>query len=158
MDSVIKIFNRILQIVCIFIFVFIVVVGTYQIVTRYVFNSPSTTSEELLTYSFTWLALLSAALVFGKREHMAMTFLFDKLTDNTRKILSIVNELLVLIFAAIVLIYGGISITRLTSTQMTASLGIPMSYVYVVVPLSGFIIAFYSIVNIIRLASKGGRL
>lgn len=157
MDSVIKIFNRVLQIVCIFIFVFIVVVGTYQIVTRYVFNAPSTTSEELLTYSFTWLALLSAALVFGKREHMAMTFLFDKLTYNTRKILSIVNELLVLIFAAIVLIYGGISITRLTSTQMTASLGIPMSYVYVVVPLSGFIIAFYSIVNIIRLASKEGK-
>ncbi len=150
-----KYFNKALEAVCIFLFAFIVVVGTYQIVTRYVFNAPSTTSEELLTYSFTWLALLSAALVFGKREHMAMTFLYDKLSDNTRRILSIVNEALVFLFAVIVLIYGGISITRLTATQVTASLGIPMSYVYVVVPLSGFIIAFYSIVNIYGII-KGG--
>lgn len=157
MERIIKLLNRVLETVCIFIFAFIVIVGTYQIVTRYVFNSPSTTSEELLTYSFTWLALLSAALVFGKREHMAMSFLYDKFSDNSRKVISIVNELFVLIFAAIVLIYGGISITRLTATQVTASLGIPMSYVYVVVPLSGFITAFYSIVNIIRLASGGGK-
>ncbi len=150
-----KYFNKALEAVCIFLFAFIVVVGTYQIVTRYVFNAPSTTSEELLTYSFTWLALLSAALVFGKREHMAMTFLYDKLSENTKRVLSIVNEVLVFLFAVIVLIYGGISITRLTATQVTASLGIPMSYVYVVVPLSGFIIAFYSIVNIYGII-KGG--
>ena len=50
MSSVIKYFNKALEIICIFIFAFIVVVGTYQIVTRYVFNAPSTTSEELLTY------------------------------------------------------------------------------------------------------------
>ncbi len=154
MEGLIKVFNKILESICIFIFAFIVVVGTYQIVTRYVFNAPSTTSEELLTYSFTWLALLSASLVFGKREHMAMTFLFDKFSGSSRVIISIINEILVLIFAAVVLIYGGISITRLTATQITASLGIPMSYVYVVVPLSGFITVFYSIVNIIGLCSE----
>ena len=38
-------------------------------------DSPSTVSEELLTYSFTWMALLSSALVFGKRDHMRMGFL-----------------------------------------------------------------------------------
>lgn len=157
MNNIIKYFNRGLEIVCIFIFAFIVTVGTYQIVTRYVFNSPSTTSEELLTYSFTWLALLSASLVFGKREHMAMTFLYDKMPEKSRRILSIVNEALVFIFSAIVLIYGGISITKLTATQVTASLGIPMSYVYTVVPLSGFITAFYSAINIIKLISKGGK-
>ena len=81
MDGIMKIFNKILESICIFIFVFIVIVGTYQIVTRYVFNAPSTTSEELLTYSFTWLALLSASLVFGKRDHMAMTFLFETAAD-----------------------------------------------------------------------------
>ena len=47
-------------------FAVMVVVGTYQVVVRYFFNSPSTVSEELLTYSFSWMALLSSALVFGK--------------------------------------------------------------------------------------------
>lgn len=64
-----------------------VCVGTYQIVTRYFFNSPSTVSEELLTYSFTWMALLAAAYVFGKRDHMRMGFLADKIEGTPRKVL-----------------------------------------------------------------------
>lgn len=156
MRKIVDICDNILRIICVIIFAFIVIVGVYQIVTRYVFNSPSTMSEELLTYSFTWLALLSAALVFGKREHMAMTFIFDKIEPSKQRLISIINELLVLIFAVVVFIYGGISITKLTSTQQTASLGIPMSYIYVVVPISGVIIAFYAIANILQEIKKGG--
>ena len=63
---------------CAVIFAAMVVIGTYQIVTRFVFRSPSTVSEELLTYSFTWMALLSSAYVFGKRDHMRMGFMADK--------------------------------------------------------------------------------
>lgn len=155
MKSIINIFNKCLEAICVLIFAFIVVVGSYQIITRYVFNSPSTKSEELLTYSFTWLAMLSAALVFGKRDHMAMTFVYDKMSQSTKRVLSIINEVFVLIFAIIVLIYGGISITSLTATQLTASLGVPMSYVYVIVPLSGFITALYAVLNIVEILKEG---
>ena len=89
-----------------------VVVGTYQIVTRYFFGRPSTVSEELLTYSFTWMALLSSALVFGKRDHMRMGFLADKITGTPRKVLEIISECLVLLLAAVVMLYGGVSITE----------------------------------------------
>ena len=51
-----NILTKILEVICVIMFAFITIVGTYQIVTRYVFNAPSTVSEELLTYSFTWLA------------------------------------------------------------------------------------------------------
>ena len=67
--------DTVLSWVCALLFAAMVVVGTYQIVTRYFFGRPSTVSEELLTYSFTWMALLSSALVFGKRDHMRMGFL-----------------------------------------------------------------------------------
>ena len=77
-----NILTKILEVICVIMFAFITIVGTYQIVTRYVFNAPSTVSEELLTYSFTWLALLAAALVFAKREHMRMGFLADKFSGN----------------------------------------------------------------------------
>ena len=66
--------DTVLSWVCALLFAAMVVVGTYQIVTRYFFGRPSTVSEELLTYSFTWMALLSSALVFGKRDHMRMAF------------------------------------------------------------------------------------
>lgn len=140
--------NKILEITCISLFVFITIIGTYQIVTRYVFNSPSTISEELLTFSFTWMALLSAALVFGKREHMRMEFAVNFLKDKSKIMLNIVSEILVIAFALTVLIYGGIKITKLTATQITASLGIPMSYVYIIIPITGILIVLYNIINI----------
>lgn len=146
--------TKALQIICIVLFVFITIIGTYQIVTRYVFNSPSTVSEELLTFSFTWLALLSASLVFGKREHMRMGYFADKITGDSAIILSIISEILVLGFSGLILVYGGVAITKLTTIQITASLGVPMAYVYVVVPISGVLTILYNIINICELVGK----
>ncbi|MCB7317200.1 TRAP transporter small permease [Lacrimispora sp. 210928-DFI.3.58] len=138
---------KVLGIVIIFLFAFMTVIGTYQIVTRYFFNRPSTVSEELLTYSFTWMALLASAYVFGKRDHMRMGFLADKFTGPGRKYLEIVIDLLTFGLAAVVMVYGGISITKLTMIQTTASLRVPMGYIYVIVPVTGVIIMVFSIMN-----------
>lgn len=148
--------DKILSIACVIIFGEMVVVGTYQIVTRFVFNSPSTVSEELLTYSFAWLALLSASYIFGKREHMRMGFLADKVTGNAKKVLEIVIEAVIVAFAVIVMVYGGFNIMGLTMTQTTASLPVTMGVIYTVLPLSGIIIAIYGVLNIVGLAQGNG--
>lgn len=144
--------DKVLSAVCVILFIAMTVIGTYQIVTRYVFNAPSTVSEELLTFTFTWMSLLAAALIFGKKDHMRMDFFASKFTGKSSVILSIFSECLVLLFAALVLVYGGINITKLTTTQITASLGVPMSYVYVVIPISGIITIVYSIINLTELS------
>ena len=142
--------DKVLSALCIFIFGEMVVVGTYQIVTRFVFNKPSTVSEELLTYSFAWLSLLSAAYIFGKREHMRMGFLADKIKGGAKKGLEIVIE------AVVVMVYGGFNIMGLTMAQTTASLPVTMGVVYTVLPLSGIVIAIYGVLNIIDLAHGKG--
>ena len=98
--------DLVLSWVCAALFALMVIVGTYQIVVRYFFNSPSTVSEELLTYSFTWMALLASAYVFGKRDHMRMGFIADKLTGTPRKVLEIIIEILVMFLAGSVMVYG----------------------------------------------------
>ena len=138
---------RIPGIVIICLFAMMTVIGTYQIVTRYFFNRPSTVSEELLTYSFTWMALLASAYVFGKRDHMRMGFLADKITGPARKCLEIAIDLLTFAFAGVVMVYGGISITKLTMIQTTASLRVPMGYIYVIVPVTGLLIMLFSLMN-----------
>ena len=52
LDNIRNVMNKVIRIVCILLFAFMVIIGTYQILVRYIFNSPSTVSEELLTYSF----------------------------------------------------------------------------------------------------------
>lgn len=145
--------NTVVSTICIVLFAVMVVVGTYQIITRFIFNNPSTVSEELLTYTFAWMAIFSSAYVFGKRDHMRMTFVADKLPKEQRKILEIVIELLIIAFAVIVLIYGGFTIMGLTMTQKTASLGVMMGVVYAVVPICGILIAIYGVLNVIDLCA-----
>lgn len=146
-----NVLDKIVGTICVILFALMVVVGTYQIITRFVFNNPSTISEELLTYSFAWMAMFATAYVFGKRDHMRMTFVVDKLAPAKRRVLEIVLEILVIAFAVIVLIYGGFSIMGLTMTQKTASLGVMMGQVYAVVPISGILIAIYGVLNVIDL-------
>lgn len=150
-----KTLDAILSVSVIFLFSVMLTVGTYQIVTRYFFNAPSTISEELLTFSFAWMALFAAAYVFGKRDHMRMSFLADKITGTARVVLELVIECLILAFAAIIMVYGGLSIVHLTMAQTTASLGVPMGYVYAAVPASGICIIIYNISNLARLLAYG---
>ena len=155
MRKVRKTMMKVLGYLIIFLFMMMTAVGSYQIITRYFFNRPSTVSEELLTYSFTWLSLFAAAYVFGKREHMRMGFLADKLSEKKLTILNVVIEIITIAFALIVMVYGGVSITSLSMTQKTASLGIPMGYVYIVIPITGVVIAVYGVLNVICLIRKG---
>lgn len=138
---------KVLGVIITVLFIMMTLIGTYQIVTRYFFNRPSTISEELLTYTFTWMALLASAYVFGKRDHMRMGFLADKLTGPARKCLEVVIDILTFALAGVVMVYGGSSITKLTMIQTTASLRVPMGYIYVIVPLTGILIMIFSFIN-----------
>lgn len=154
-NTVRKGLTALLRFVIIVLFTAMVVVGAYQIITRYFFNRPSSVSEELLTYMFGWMSLLAGAYVFGKRDHMRMGFVADKLTGKPKLALELVIELMTLIFAAVVLVYGGIAIVRLTLSQVTASLGIPMGYVYLIVPIAGVTIILYNLLNMADMLHRG---
>lgn len=138
----------------IIILTIMVIVALWQVASRYVFNSPSTISEELLRYCLIWLAMLGSAYMFGLREHMSMTFLVEKFNDNVIRNLSILSEVVIIIFSAAVLLYGGINITLLTMNQISAALGIPMGYIYMVLPLSGVLMIFYGVNNILNIVKQ----
>lgn len=141
--------DKIIMGAAIFLFALMVAIGTYQIVTRYFFNSPSTFSEELLTYSFTWMAMLASAYVFGKRDHMRMAFIADKLQGTAKKCLEIFIECLIFFFSATTMVWGGWNIMMLSMQQKTASLGVSMGIIYIILPVTGIAICVYCILNII---------
>lgn len=153
MKSLRSFLDKIIIGICVILFAFMTVVGTYQILTRYVFKAPSTVSEELISYSFAWMSMFAASYIFGKRDHMRMVFFVEKYNKKTQTLIGILSEIVILAFAALVLIWGGISITSLTMTQTTPALRISMGYVYSVIPTCGLITAVYSLLNISDLLS-----
>lgn len=134
--------------ICVVLFMMMTVVGTYQIVTRYFFNSPSTVSEEIITYSFTWLSILSASYVFGTRGHLCMTFVYGKFRGKKRVILDMFAEVLVILTALLLLLYGGLIMVEENFAQETASLRVSMGLMYAVLPISGVLITVYGLLNL----------
>lgn len=151
MQTLRKVLNKTVMCICMVLFIEMTIVGTYQIVSRYFFNSPSTISEEIVTYSFTWLSILAAAYVFGKRGHLAMTFLSGKFHGASRVYLDMFSELLVILTAVALLIYGGYIMAIENADQLTNSLTISMGAVYAILPISGVVILIYGILNFIDL-------
>ncbi len=130
-------------------FLAMVALTCWQVFTRYILQNPSSWSEELVSYLFAWMALLGASLVVGERGHMNIPLLVDRAKPKMRKALAVFSELIACIFAAVILVYGGIQITTLAMGQMTSSLGVPVGVFYVVLPISGILNIIYTILNII---------
>lgn len=146
--------NKIILGICVIHFMFMTCVGTYQILVRYIFKSPNTISEELISYSFAWMSMFAASYIFGKRDHMRMVFFIERFNKDIQIKIGILTEIVVLLFAIGVLISGGAYITTLSITQTTPALGISMGYIYMVLPVCGIITAIYSILNIFDLMKK----
>ena len=129
MLSLKKKLDKAIEVFIMILLAFMVIVAIWQVSSRYVFNSPSTISEELLRYCLIWLAMIGSAYMFGLREHMSITFFVEKFGEEVVRKLSILSEVIIVVFSLFVLVYGGVNITLLTMKQVSAALGISMGYV-----------------------------
>ena len=145
--------DKILSVLCGVSFLAMVLLSCWQVFTRYILGNPSSWSEELVSYLFAWMTLLGTSYVCGERGHMNIPILIDRLSGATKKGFHIFSEVIALIFAAVILVYGGVQITSLAMGQMTSSLGVAMGVFYVVLPLCGVLNVIYSIINIIEIAN-----
>lgn len=143
-----KAVDGILSVATAILFATLVVVVTWQVVSRLVLNNPSTWSEEFAKYCFVWLSLIAAALVFGERGHIAVTFVVDKFPRGARKAIAIVIQLLIAAFAVLVLIWGGIGAAQNTWLQNLTALPLQIGHMYIVMPIAGAFVLFYALYNI----------
>jgi len=146
--------DRVLQWVSITIVALMTVFVTYQVITRYVFNKPSAVSETVARYLFVWLTIFGGALVFGKRDHMNLTFMRDMLPQKMQTVCEMLSEFLIALFAVMVMIYGGRIYSAREMVQTDPSLKISMAWIYGSLPIGGVLILFYSLYNELQLFNK----
>ena len=89
-----KILDRLLEILACLIFVVMILVCLYQILSRYVLKNPSAFSEEFLRFAIIWVSMLGIAYAFGKGNHLAITFMKDKLNIKEGAIVEIVFHII----------------------------------------------------------------
>ncbi|MEO9853808.1 MAG: TRAP transporter small permease [Reichenbachiella sp.] len=151
MKKVYNFINLSIEYLMVSIFAILVIDVLAQVFARHLFsNSPSFT-EELARYALIWLSILGMAYLSGKREHLTMNFLYRKLTIASRIRVFISIELMIILFAAMVMVIGGGNLVMITWTldQVSPALHLPLGMIYSIVPLSGLLIIYYAIYNIL---------
>jgi TRAP-type C4-dicarboxylate transport system permease small subunit len=82
---------------------------------------------------------------------LGIDILTSKLHGFKKQFSQIMIHIIVILFGFFVLVVGGIRLVNITLTleQISPALGIPMGYVYLVLPATGILMIYYSIVSIV---------
>ena len=151
MKALRKVFDTILNTLAGGTLAIMTILTTYQVITRYIFNAPSTWSEELVGFLFGCCTMFGAAVITGERGHMNIPVVVDLLKPGPKKALLVFAEVVSLIFAAAIVVFGGFQVSALAMGQMTSSLGIPVGTFYWSMPICGVMMCIYSVMNLIEI-------
>lgn len=155
MKKIDKILVYILYYLCAICMFVMATAVTAQVISRYVFSNPYTWTEELGRYTFVWVTFLGMAVGVKHKSHIALDLLEKSFKGISKKILQTLNNLLIATFS-VTLIYSGMKLVELGLRQTSPSLGLPMEYVYIVIPVSGLLMFYFIISELIRMFRTGG--
>ncbi|WP_137895606.1 TRAP transporter small permease [Ramlibacter sp. 2FC] len=147
-----SVIDRLLQAGLIACFTVLWMCVVWQVVSRYVLGNPSTFTEETSRFAVIWLSLLGTAYACGRLEHMAYDMLAEKLQGQALLRHMRAIAALVLAFAAAVFVYGGMRLVlrAFEVEQLSATLELPMGWVYSCIPIAGVCIVFYELAILLQ--------
>jgi TRAP-type C4-dicarboxylate transport system permease small subunit len=150
-----KVIDKLLEAGLVLSFTVLAICVIWQVVSRYVVGIPATFTEETSRFAVIWLSLLGTAYAGGRMEHMAYDILATKL--HGRALLNHLRAiaLITLLFSAAVFVYGGLKLVlrAFEVEQLSATLEVPMGYVYACIPIAGVCMVFYQLAIMISPAS-----
>lgn len=154
MTAIKNVLDVALRWLCIVLFAALVLVVVWQVFSRQVVQSPATWTTSVAQYLFVWLALFGSAWVFSEKEHIAVDFFTRLIRISNTRGMEIAVNVVILAFAVLILVWGGIRGVDLTWTQKVSGLPLNIGTMYLALPISGVIMMFYSIFHISE-ASRG---
>ena len=142
--------NKILEYFLVAIMSILVIDVLWQVTSRYILSSPSSFTDELAGFLLIWVGMLGAAYVAGRNEHLAIDIVLQRSTGLKKKRLQIIINIIIFIFAFTVMFIGGtwLVYTRFILDVKSAALQLPLGFVYMVMPISGLLIVYYSVFNL----------
>ena len=124
------------------------VVVFLQVVFRYFLLQPLAWAEEGARFLFIWVALLGAALGVKDRAHFAVTVIVSRFPAQVREALRVLIALGGS-WIFYVMISEGWMLTLLNRNQESPAMGLVMSIPYLVIPLSGLLMLFFTWADLI---------
>ena len=154
MDSVFKLLRKILFTISVTAMLVMLAIIFMQVVTRYLFGFTFEWSEELARFLFVWSVFLGSALIMGEDGHLAVELL-PRLLKGKKPglVLDVFINACGYVFILLLIVQGWL-MTETMDFQEAPGLGIPMSWVYIIMPVSGILMLLYHIKDTMRVLRK----
>lgn len=107
----------------------------YEIIARYIFDSPTVWTNELSSYMLQFIAFFTMGILLIEKKHIRVTFLIESLKGTKRKILELFTVFLTIPYSIILVIYGfnftenAFRLGSKSPTLLATPLWIPYSFV-----------------------------
>lgn len=124
------------------LFAVMIVVVSYEVVMRYVFNAPTFWSGELARWSMVWLALIGLALAVRHLDNIRVDVLADTVPRPVQVAMAALRYVFAFAFAIVMLIYG-VRLMRLNATQISPGLEWPVSILYLAPTVSAVLMLYF---------------
>lgn len=110
-------------------------------------------SEEAAIYLLLWSSMLGSAAAFGAKGHLGVDYLVGKLHPDAQRIAEIIAYIVSGVFAMVVMVGGGIVLSRetLQAGQRSAAMNLPVGWLYAAVPLAGLFFSLFAIERLIEI-------
>jgi TRAP-type C4-dicarboxylate transport system permease small subunit len=115
-----------------------------NVFTRYILKTPFIASIELSRIFFVWSCFLAAAITYYKKGHIVISFMYDKLPDKSKVLLSITVNLLSILFFMLIFIWSTEVVVLIWNTEFPI-LGISQSWLYIPVPIASLVMFMFSL-------------
>lgn len=143
--------DKVLGAVLVVIMTVMVINVLWQVFTRFILEDPSSFTDELARYLMIWVGVLGAAYISGRRMHVAIDLLPTRLKKEGQVRLKRIANSIIILFCFFALVIGGLRLVYITFIleQYSPALQIPLALVYLVIPISGILIIFYKVSDIL---------
>ncbi len=125
------------------LFITIGFIVSYEVIARYVFNSPTIWVNEVSRFLQIWATYLALTYSFHKKDFIRITVIYDKLNESGKKFLDFISFIFIIIFSSFVVYYGwliaydSLKVGRTSSTildvpSFLTELAIPLCFAFLV--------------------------
>ena len=155
MQNLTKWIDAALRQVLIIFMALLVFTVSWQVFTRFILRDPSSYTEELARFLLIWIGLLGAAYALRTKAHLGIDILLSRSVGTQKKAVEVTVYSFIILFAFFVMILGGYRLVSITLqlNQLSAAMGMKMGYIYLVLPVSGILMIYYSIIFIMEALS-----
>lgn len=133
-------------IICMVVLTIIVFV---DVILRYIFKQGFSWSQEVATLMLVWFSLIGMAIGVLEKIHISIEMFTAKLPERAIRVLESVDHILIAVFGG-AMVYYGLLIMNMTKLSTLPATKLPSSVLYVILPLSGLLVA----VNAVLVAAR----